>query len=87
MNLAEQLDLMATKRQEIARYDTQILELLERRIAAAQEIGAVKRMNNKPLYNPEVEREKIAALAKNCSHPGLVETIWPVIMCYTRSVE
>lgn len=87
MTAIEQLEIMIAKRQEIAEYNTQILELLEKRIAAAQEIGAIKRMNNKPLYVPEVEKEKIAALAQKSSYPGLVETLWPVIMCYTRSIE
>lgn len=87
MNLAEQLDFMTDKRREITNYDLQILSLLEKRVAAAQEIGAIKRMNNKPLYTPEVEREKIADLAQKSKYPGLVETLWPVIMCYTRSIE
>lgn len=78
---------MSDKRQEIAELDNQILSLLERRIAAAQEIGNIKRKNNKPLYVPEVEKEKVAVLAKQSTYPGLVETIWPVIMCYTRSIE
>lgn len=87
MSVMEELEIMSNKRQEINLLDEQILSLLERRVAAAQEIGAIKRKNNKPLYVPEVEQEKIAVLAKMCSYPGLVETLWPVIMCYTRSVE
>lgn len=87
MSLFEELEVMHAKRQEIAQIDEQILFLLERRIEAAEVIGDIKRKNNKPIYAPEVEKEKIAVLAKKSGYPGLVETIWPVIMCYTRSVE
>lgn len=87
MELFNELEVMHAKRQEIAEIDNQILFLLERRIEAAEVIGDIKRKNNKPVYAPDVEKQKIAVLAKKSSYPGLVETIWPVIMCYTRSVE
>ena len=78
---------MSQKRDEIMEYDKQILELLEKRIESAKVIGDIKRMNGKPIYVPEVEKEKIEKLSAICCFPGLVEAVWPVIMCYTRTVE
>ena len=67
--------------------DKQLVNLLRERIHFAKEIGEIKKKNGKPIYVPEVEKQKIETLAEYCGMPGLVETIWPVIMCYTRSVE
>jgi chorismate mutase len=50
-------------------------------------VGDYKRERNLPIYVPEVEKKKIETLSADCYYPGLVETIWPVIMCYARSVE
>ena len=78
---------METNREKIRECDIQILHLIEERIVAASEIGRVKRKNNKPIYAPEVEKKNIEELSAQSSYPGLVEAIWPVIMCYTRTVE
>ena len=74
-------------RDGIQAVDEQILELLEERIKFAKAIGEIKKKNGKPIYVPEVEKQKIEKLSAICSRPGMVETIWPVIMCYTRSIE
>ena len=87
MSISEELELLIQKRDEIQEIDKNIICLLIKRIAAAKVIGDIKRKNNKPIYVPEVEKQKIETLAEYCGMPGLVETIWPVIMCYTRSVE
>ena len=60
---------------------------MEKRIEAATIIGNEKKKENLPIYVPEVEKKKIEALSAECRYPGLVEAIWPVIMCYTRTVE
>ena len=87
MNAFEQLELMTSLRNEIQEVDKELLSLLEKRVKIAKKIGDIKRENNKPFYVPEVEKEKIRKLAELCEFPGLVETLWPMIMCYTRSVE
>lgn len=74
-------------RRSIQSIDEQLVELLERRTKVVQMVGEYKKERNLPIYAPEVEQKKIAALSAECSYPGLVETIWPVIMCYARSVE
>ena len=87
IDIFEQLTLMETLRDEIQEVDKKLLSLLEKRIKIAKQIGDIKRENNKPFYVPEVEKKKIEKLASICEFPGLVETLWPMIMCYTRSVE
>ena len=87
MNVFEQLTLMEKLRDEIQEVDIELLSLLEKRVKIAKKIGDIKRENNKPFYVPEVEKKKIEKLAAECEFPGLVETLWPMIMCYTRSVE
>ena len=82
-----ELELMVQKRDELQFLDEQILSLLEKRVEAAKVIGNIKKKNNKPIYAPEVEKAKIEKLSNMSSHQGLVEAIWPVIMCYTRAIE
>ena len=74
-------------RMTIQLIDADILRLLEERIDAVKKVGAIKEIYDVPIYVPEVEKKKIETLSARCSYPGLVETIWPVIMCYARSVE
>lgn len=83
----DDLNILTAKRDEIQHLDGKILALLEERIAAAKVIGDIKKKNGKPIYAPEVEKRKIEALSAVSQYPGLVEAIWPVIMCYTRTVE
>ena len=67
--------------------DAELLKLLEKRIGYVKQVGEYKTARNLPIYVPEVEKKKIETLSAACAYPGLVETIWPVIMCYARSVE
>ena len=67
--------------------DAELLKLLEKRIGYVKQVGEYKAARNLPIYAPEVEKKKIETLSATCVYPGLVETIWPVIMCYARSVE
>lgn len=85
--MADDIWTLTVKRDEIAQIDQELLSLLQKRVAAAKVIGDIKKKNGKPIYVPEVEKSKIELLSFQCTYPGLVETIWPVIMCYTRSVE
>ena len=71
----------------ISELDEDIISLLEARVSLAKEVGEIKKIYNKPIYVPELEKAKIEYLARKCNYPGLVEAIWPVIMCYTRTVE
>lgn len=83
----DDIEVLVQKRDEIQQLDYEILNLLEQRVEAAKTIGEIKKKNKKPIYAPEVEKKKIETLSQNCGHAGLVEAIWPVIMCYTRTLE
>ena len=74
-------------RTSIQMVDADILRLLEERTGYVLRVGEIKSEYNAPIYVPEVEKKKIETLSASCAYPGLVEAIWPVIMCYTRTVE
>lgn len=86
MNL-EDKEKLEQLRLTIQLIDADILRLLEERIDAVKQVGSIKAKTNSPIYVPEVEKKKIKSLSAACKYPGLVEVIWPVIMCYARSVE
>lgn len=81
------MKLLEQARDGIQDIDEQIISLLDERMNYAKIIGAIKRQNNKSIYAPEVEEEKIKQLSKMTKNLAMVETIWPVIFCYTRSIQ
>lgn len=83
----EHVKEMEVLRTSIQLVDADILRLLEERMGYVLRVGEIKNEYNAPIYVPEVEKKKIETLSARCAYPGLVETIWPVIMCYARSVE
>ena len=83
----EDLDRLIVLRDNIQQIDKQLVDMLCERVHFAKKIGEIKKKNGKPIYVPEVEKKKIEELSALSAYPGLVEAIWPVIMCYTRSVE
>lgn len=87
MDILKDIEILTKERDKIHEIDEKILKLLEERIESALIIGEIKKKNGKPIYVPEIEKQKIEKLSAICSRPGMVETIWPVIMCYTRSIE
>jgi chorismate mutase/prephenate dehydratase len=74
-------------RKKIQDVDNSLLTLLEQRVEYATQIGLLKKKENLPVYAPDIEKRKIDVLSKKCKYTGLVEVIWPVIMCYTRTIE
>lgn len=87
MDVFNELELMVEKRDFIQKTDEQILHLIEQRVEAAKVIGDIKKKNGKPIYAPDVEKMKIEKLSSLSKYSGLVEAIWPIIMCYTRTIE
>lgn len=83
----EELERLISLRDNIQQIDKQLVDMLCERVHFAKKIGEIKKKNGKPIYVPEVEKKKIEELSALSAYPGLVEAIWPVIMCYTRSVE
>ncbi len=54
-------------RAEIEQIDYQILDLLEKRFACAQEIGAIKHKAGLPILDPERETSLIQKYQASCS--------------------
>lgn len=74
-------------RQQINEIDEQIIGLLNSRMNTVMKVSRYKKENNLPVYAPRVEKEKIEKLSELSYYPGMVETIWPSIMCFARSIE
>ena len=83
----EHVNTLDELRKAISQLDTELVVILNERIKVAEAIGEIKKYYDMPIYAPEIEKRKIEELSKLSLYPGMVETIWPVIMCYTRSVE
>ena len=62
---------LAELRDEIAGIDRQIIELITRRIAAAEEVGRIKRAQNLPIINEAVEEKVIARYTSVSESTGL----------------
>ena len=78
---------LGSLREQITKIDRMILMLLEMRMDIATIIGRIKKERKMPVYCPGIESQKIISLSEFSSYEGLVEAIWPVIMCYTRTLE
>lgn len=78
---------LGSLREQITKIDRMILMLLEMRMDIATIIGRIKKERKMPVYCPGIESQKIISLSALSSYEGLVEAIWPVIMCYTRTLE
>lgn len=87
MTIQEQIKIFSEGRRTIQDIDEQIVELLNIRFFYCKNIMKLKRANGKPLFDPEVEAQKIKTLSLCSDYKGMVEAIWPVIMCYARTLE
>jgi chorismate mutase/prephenate dehydratase len=77
-------------RVEIDAVDRQLLDLLNRRAALANEVGGIKRAEGSPVFRPEREAQVINGLQH--ANPGPlknanVATIWREIMSACRALE
>lgn len=87
MTIQEQIEILSKDRKEIQEIDEQIVELLNARFSYCEDIMKLKRANGKSLFSPEIETQKIKTLSLCSDYEGMVEAIWPVIMCYARTLE
>ena len=85
MDIFEYAEEYQKIRDGIQAYDIQILKLLEKRIDLAKKFIDLKEKQGNPAHAPVVEKTKIKVLSSQCKYPGLVELIWPAIMCYSRA--
>ena len=81
---------LAQLRIEIDAVDRELLDMLNRRAALANEVGEIKRAERSPVYRPEREAQVILGLQQ--ANPGPlkpenVATIWREIMSACRALE
>jgi chorismate mutase/prephenate dehydratase len=81
---------LAELRQDIDAVDQQLLALLNRRAALANEVGELKRAEGSPVFRPEREAQVINGL--QAANPGPlknanVATIWREVMSACRALE
>lgn len=77
-------------RSQIDAIDLELLQLLNRRAALAQQIGELKKELQSPIFHPQRENQVIEALSK--SNPGPIKDesiapIWREIMSACRALE
>lgn len=85
MDMQDFINEYTLLREQITLYDKKILKLLDKRITLAKKLIQLKKEHGNPVYNYEIEKEKIQSLSKLSNHPGLIELIWPCILLYTRN--
>ena len=77
-------------RGEIDAVDRELIELLNRRAALANEVGEIKRAEGSPVFRPEREAQVINGLQERNPGPlkaANVATIWREIMSACRALE
>jgi chorismate mutase/prephenate dehydratase len=77
-------------RERIDAVDRELLALLNRRAALAQEVGALKKRDGSPVFRPEREAQVIAGLKRSNAGPlrgESVAPIWREIMSACRALE
>jgi chorismate mutase/prephenate dehydratase len=81
---------LAELRQQIDAVDADLLALLNRRAALANEVGEIKRIEGSPVFRPEREAQVINGL--QTANPGPLKaeniaTIWREVMSACRALE
>ena len=74
-------------RQEIDIIDTELVSLLNRRYAACLEIGKLKKNIGTVVLDSSREQKIIDRLGQLSNYPGMIETLWPVIMAFSRNLQ
>lgn len=81
MNIIEQ------KRAEIDRIDTELVYLLNKRFQACVAIGEAKKQGATAVLDPNREQNILNRLKDYEEFEGMVDTLWPQIMAYSRGLQ
>lgn len=76
-----------TLRQEIDTIDTELVSLLNRRYAVCLEIGKLKKNTGTIVLDSNREQKIINRLGQFSNYPDMIETLWPVIMAFSRNLQ
>ena len=71
-------------RNEIDNIDLQLVSLLNLRYSYCNEIGKLKKEQSIAVLDSNREQEIIDKLSEEEMYSGMVETLWPVIMSFSR---
>lgn len=74
-------------RNEIDNIDLQLVSLLNLRYSYCNEIGKLKKEQGIAVLDSNREQEIIDKLSKEEWHDGMVETLWPIIMSFSKSLQ
>lgn len=74
-------------RQEIDTIDTELVSLFNRRYAACLEIGKLKQSSGTVVLDSNREQKIINRLNELSDYPDMIETLWPVIMAFSRNLQ
>jgi len=81
---------LQTLRHKIDTLDSQILELLNKRMEIVKEIGRLKKSNNALIYRPERERailQRLASQNKGLLNQAAIDAIFLEIFAVARNIE
>lgn len=75
-------------RDMITKLDTELLELLSKRLKISQKIGEYKRNNNIPIENKERENELLNFLkSKKILKDEYIDLIWNEILLISKKIQ
>jgi len=79
------------ERQQIDKIDNELLDLLQQRVGVVKTIGAIKKENGLPVFDPAREQALLSILKDKAAvhnvHPSFVTDIWEVILKYSKSAQ
>ena len=81
------MDKLKLYRESIDHIDEVIVNYLNYRFQYCQEIGKIKKESNTQVLDSNREKEIIDKLKQYEKYPGMVETIWPVIMEFSKQLQ
>lgn len=73
-------------RNEIDNIDLQLVSLFNLRYSYCNEIGKLKKEQGIAVLDSNREQEIIDKLSKEEKYDGMVKTLWPVIMSFSKSL-
>ena len=77
-------------RTELDALDAELVALLEKRMGISRKIGAAKRAENIPIYQPEREQlilKKVTALVKDSGNGEGVRNVYRTIFAESREIQ
>ena len=76
-----------TLRDTINIIDSELLRLLNARYKYCIEIGKLKKEQNSAVLDSNREEQIIQRLSADEQHKGLVKTLWPAIMDFSKELQ